>query len=450
MLAAAGVSLALPATEAAAQSVAIERNGTVARADTLKRYDEAKVDGSELRVPYRPEGMTVGNFLMFPEASVTTMFDDNLYGTADSKVSDFRTDVDGVLRLQSRLPRHMLNVGVGGRMARYFWNSELDHDDVFGRVQSALHIDHAHTLSFNMHASRQHEETTGPRVPASAIGKTPISSHMASVALERDAGRLHGAIGAAVQHWDFQNVQALDGSIIDFDRRDLTVATGQLSLGYRFSPGYELTGDFRLLRYLTAENSTKTGDLDATGFDVRVGVAAETGPLLRWKFTGGYARRAYDRQDLESTNSVLAKAEITWLPTQSTRFYFGAEHGIVDTPVLTFDPTLTDQPGLVDSSIEGALAREARDTSLLTFSTLKSRVEFDVLHNTVFSAGAYWLRTDADFDGPRDTYLGTLQLDYFHTKNFSVGLRYEHQQRHTADEDTMYRNRVWATLKFRY
>jgi hypothetical protein len=105
--------------------------------------------------------------------------------------------------------------------------------------------------------------------------------------LKRDAGRLYASFGASIERWDFQNVKARDGSIIDQEQRDMQIGAANTMLGYRFSPGYEMQAKLRVLRQ---DNfGPTTTNYSAYGYEVLAGVAAEINPLLRWRLLAATA-----------------------------------------------------------------------------------------------------------------------------------------------------------------
>lgn len=403
---------------------------TIAFRDWLKTYDNIKQYGAERvmdrdRKPYMPDGLRAGNYLIFPTIGTAVVFDDNIYATARNRESDIRYEVVPVVRLQSNFPRHALNFAFGGRLTRYAEHSDFDSNDVFAKADGALHFNHAHTLAASMLSSFEHEDRLSPDAPLNAREKTPVWYNQFSVGLKRDAGRLYGGLTATAQRWDYQDVRARDGSLIDQDFRDAERYSGALSVGYRFSPGYEFQGRVRGVRQLGLNADGIARDL--AGYDVMAGLASELSPLLRWRILGGYGIRDADQPGIPSASGAIAEAEIQWLPTQTLTIY------------ATLRRAFEDEAGT-----ESALAR--------IDNLVRLRAEYEVWRNLLFTFSAEYRDMGYLAESRRDrTIAGRLSIDYYHTKNWLFSIGYEHVQRHSnIDEFDLTRNKIWigATLRF--
>jgi hypothetical protein len=403
---------------------------TVAHRQALKSYDNIKKYGAERiverdRKPFRPDGIRIGNYVIFPEAGSKLVFDDNIFASPSNRVADLRHELTSKVRLESHLPRHVLDFSFGGKLVSYLEHDQLDHADAFATANGALHFNHAHTLSVGLLSALEHEDLLDPSAPEDAAELTPVWHNRASMTLKRDAGRLYGSIGVRAESWDYQDVEARDGSTIDQDFRDVSIFSSQLTLGYRFSPGYELQANFRVLRQETPTAGSE--DLDADGYEATAGLAAEINPLVRWRLMGGYGVRDYDQPGLETAASSLLEAELQWLPTQLMTITAGARRQISD--------------GVTSDGASGRI-----DTSL------SARLDYEVRRNLVFTLqGEY---RDSDFIGEaRHDQLATgrIGLEFLWTKNWLLSLGYEHQHRESnVDEFDLTRNKVWVGAKFRF
>jgi hypothetical protein len=204
------------------------------------------------------------------------VFDDNIFATANDRVGDIRHELQPRIKFESHLPRHVLDVAIGGKLVSYLEHDEFDHIDGFAALKGALHFDHAHTLSATMLSTLEHEDLLAPLAPGNAAEQTPVWRNRVKLGARRDAGRLYGSIGLAAESWDYQDVTARDGSTIDQDERDSAIYSTNLELGYRFSPGYELRTRLRALRQETRAGADK--DRDGYGYEGLAGVASEINP----------------------------------------------------------------------------------------------------------------------------------------------------------------------------
>jgi len=402
---------------------------TIASRDRLRFYDNSKKFGAERiadrsRGDYQPDGIRIGNYMVFASASERVTYDDNIFGSNTYRRADTISELDTTVRLQSQFARHSLNFSAGAKLVNFARNTELDHIDGNVSASGALHIDHAHTLSVVASSSLEHQLPSDPEAPNDSGRPIEILRNRAAVGLTRDVGRLYGTLATSVESLDYKDTRTRAGAPLDQDSRDTTTWSADLKVGYRFSPGYELVGKVRALRQWN--RGTPELDRDAVGYDAVAGLSAEINPLLRWRVLGGWGLRDYDQTTLKSVSTGLFEAQITWLPTQLVTVYVTATRSISDT---------------VDTDAAGR-----------TDTTLKARVEYEMARNVVLSAEG--LYRESEFSGltrQDRTYTGRLGVDYWHSKNLMFTFGYEHMERRSnEDAFDVTRNQVRAGAKLRF
>jgi hypothetical protein len=414
---------------------------TIASRERLRVWDNIKKYGAEAvnerdRIYVKPEGVRMGNYLVFPEAGATVVFDDNIFTRDFEKRSDWRSELNGGIKFQSQLPRHVLDFSLDGKVVSYAENSDQDYANFRARADGALHFDHAHTLSASVLSAIEHEERDDPTYPLAPDGtplltlstaaRGPIEVHhnRAAVGITRDVGRLYGTLSSTIESWDFQDTVRVDGSHLEQDLRDTTVYSSQVKFGYRFSPGYTFVGKVRGLRDENKGNFAL--DRDAWGFEAMAGLAFETNPLLRWRILGGYGVRDFEKAGLATLTTTLMEGDVQWLPTQRLTVYGNVVRQILEA---------------ADAISSGVVQTSA-----------KLRAEYEIYHNLVMS-GAIEVRQD-DFQGiarQDDIYAVRAGLDYYYTKNWLFTFGYEHQVRDSSDDSLdMHRNRFMFGAKLRF
>ncbi len=145
---------------------------TIAKRQNDIEWLNAKEFGAETvagrnRQFVKPEGIRAGNYIVSPEAGAMVVFDDNIYGTDAEKVSDIRSELDASVKFQSQLPRHALDFSLDGKIVSFAEHSDQDFANVRGRLDGALHFDHAHTLAAGVLSSLTHQERNSPSYPDS-------------------------------------------------------------------------------------------------------------------------------------------------------------------------------------------------------------------------------------------------------------------------------------------
>jgi hypothetical protein len=402
---------------------------TVAYRERLKDYDSIKKYGAERvadreRKPFQPEGIRVGSFLFLPTIGTAVVFNDNVLLSNQNRQSDLAAEITPGLRIVSQLPRHVLDMSLSGRIVEHFEHNDLDRAGVQLRANAALHFDHAHTLSMSVLSRLDHTDQLDPLSPTFARQLVSFTQHRASIGLTRDAGRLYGTVSATFESIDFKNVTAHDGTLVDQDDDDTKTFSGELRAGYRFSPGYELVTKFRGLRQLN-RGSSKI-DRDAYGYEALAGLAAEWSPLLRWRILGGYGSRDFDQADLATVRTMLAEAEVQWLPTQFVTVYGTARRAISDAQGH-------EQGGLIETA-------------------LRARVDYEIWHNVVLSLNGEFKDHDFLDSNRRDHILsGRIGIEWLMSKNWHFNIAYEHLVRDSnTPENDLTRNMVTVGAKLRF
>lgn len=407
------------------------REGTIARQDMLRTWDNAKRYGAEAvadrsRLDFVPSGIDLGaSYVLQPSASSRVIYDDNVYATARNKKADVILEANPEVRLRSRLPRHVLDFAMGARITQYAREEELNSIGGFGAIDGAIHIDHAHTLSVSLLSDLDHEDRLAPDAATDAAERTPVWRNRASVGLKRDAGRIWVGAGVTAESWDYKDVRARDGSTIDQDARDSQMLSGDLRGGYRISPATEVQARVRLLRQQMGVSGGI--DRDNTGYEALAGLASELSPLLRWRIAGGYGVRDWDDGSLANTGRTIAEAEVEWLATPLVTVYATLRRAIED------GSSGIDYLGRLDNSA-------------------KVRLDYEAMRNLVFTFAAEY--RDSEYLGTdrRDRLaVGRIGVDWLLDRNWTVSLGYERTERMSSDDDAdLSRNRVWAGVRLRF
>ncbi len=435
MLAASACALALLAGQDASaldldlKGVAGLNVDTVASRDRLKYWDNSQMYGANPvsnidRRLLSPDGIRIGNYTVLPAIGATLIYDDNIFAIDADKQADLRTELTPSIQFKSDLPRHALDFSLDGRLVTFADHPEHNYANYRAKLEGALHYDHAHTLALSLTSVLKHEERDDPLFSLMADEPIPVLENRVAVGITRDVGRLYGTLAASFEDRDYFDVTGLDGNNLDQDGRDTQTASGNLKLGYRFSPGYELVSKFRTTK--TENRGDAATDGDSWSYEAVAGLAFETNPLLKWRILGGYGVRDFEDAGMQDLATSIVNADVQWLPTQRLTIYAAVYRQIED--ALDINGSSVLQTG-------GEL-----------------RAEYEIYHNLVLT-GALKLRQD-QFEGvdrTDDVASGRVSLDYYFTKNWLFTFGYEHQVRDsTLDSLDMHRNRFMVGAKVRF
>ncbi len=385
------------------------------RAQSVKDRDRSHV---------QPEGLRAGNYFVFPSLGESVTFDDNIFQSDLNKTSDIRFETAPSVHFKSALPRHVLDLSLDGKIVNHLEHTELDYANIRGKLDGALHFDHAHTLSLSVLSMLDHQEPGEFVTDTMTVEPVAVANNRVAVGITRDVGRLYGTLMASVERWDFSDARGLGGGLVDQDYRDTNELAGSLRVGYRFSPGYELIGRVRAL--VDDNRGDGTTDRDATGYEAVAGLSFETGPLLRWQLLGGYGIRDYKSNALDDISTGIMEGQVQWLPTEFLTFT-----GKASRQILTADAY--DDAGRVETRLSGELDYEIRNNIVLKLA---------VAYSTSDYAGS---------DREDSKLTGRLGVEYYLNKNWMFTLSYEHAVRDsTVAEFDMTRNLFTVGAKLRF
>ncbi len=421
----AGATLvASPAGALDLKSDAGELPRTVAGRERERVWDARKTLGAEGmaerdRKPFRPEGLRVGNFLVFGELETRKIYEDNVFGSANDRVGDFSVQLLPTLKARSRFQRHVLNITAAGDLRKHAETGTLDRTDGYVSADAALHFNHAHTLSISVLSQLTTEDRLSPEAPVDALERGQIWRNLAAVGFTRDAGRLSATVGARYESYDFSDVTNRSGTTVDQDLRDAKIVSSDLKLAYRLSPGYGLQTRFRILRRLQRGSAVRR--LDAWGYEMITGIQGELSPRFHWRFTAGYGLRDYDDGDGVGNGRILADASVRWLITQR-------------------------------ATLSAALRRDYDETSLdrdVVRTEADAELAIEALRNLVFTlSGSYRWHDYGGADRTDRIVTAAFGFQYLHTKHVHLSGAFEHARRSSSEPgNDLWDNKVWFATK---
>jgi hypothetical protein len=390
-----------------------------------RKFGAATVDEAD-RGFAAPDGVRVGNFFIYPSITQSIAYDSNIFGMPDDAIADWRFITSPTLTIQSQLPRHAFEMTVFSRFMNFAENTDQDYVNFGGIARGALHIDHAHTLSATVLATRENEERSAETASRSAAEPVPIDRYRASVGITRDAGRLYGTLAATAETLEYGSVRATDGSLLDQSYRDQEIYSAQLRTGYRISPGFDFVTKLRAIRQLSDGETPGSADRNSTGYEATAGLAFETDPLVRWRIMAGYGVRNYDNAEYADVSSSLMEAQVQWLATDRLTLFANARR------------SLDDELGANDNG--------------RVQTTASARAEYEIRHDLVGSVNL--AISDVDFLGSdrNDRLIESgVGLEYHYTKNWFFSLNYAFESRDSNEaEFDLDRSvvRIGGTLRF--
>lgn len=395
-------------------------------AQTEEIVDDRNVSVRDrVRPGYDAVGVRAGAFTVFPEASVTGTYNDNIYATDVNTESDFITTLAARVSAVSTWSRHSLNLRAGLAQQLYADNSDEDRLDWDVGANGRIDVTRDTNIAGGLSYAQLHEDRGAPNAPGGAAEPAEYSLFQANVALNHRFNRVTSRIGATYADYDYDAVPAVGGGpALNQDFRDREEFTQFLRLGYDVSPDTNVyvQGTINQRKYdqqppVVALNRDSDGYAVVAGADFRLTNLAQGGVYV------GYQSQDYDDPTLPEIDGMAFGANVDWFVTPLTTVRFEAA-----------------------STIEETIAAGA---SGYTDNSVGLRIDHELMRNVILGGSASFANQDYEGIGRTDdvTRAG-LSVDYLLNRNFSLRLGYDYTDRDSNVLGLDYtRNEVGLTLK---
>lgn len=396
-----------------------------ASAQTEEIVDDRNVSVRDrVRPGYDAVGVRAGAFTVFPEASVTGTFSDNIYATDTNTESDFITTLAARVSAVSTWSRHSLNLRAGLAQQLYADNTDEDRLDWDAGANGRIDITRSTNISGGLSFAQLHEDRGAPNAPGGAAEPAEYTVFEGNVSLNHRFNRVTSRIGATYADYDYDDVPAVGGGApIDQDVRDREEFTQLLRLGYDVSPDTNvyIQGTLNQREYdqkppVVALNRDSDGYAVVAGADFRLTNLAQGGVYA------GYQTQDYDDPTLPEIDGVAFGANVDWFVTPLTTVRFEAA-----------------------SAIEETIAAGA---SGFTDNSAGVRIDHELMRNVILGANASF--ANQNYEGiarDDDVTRAGLSVDYLLNRNLSLRVGYDFTDRDSSVAGLDYtRNRVGLTV----
>jgi hypothetical protein len=373
------------------------------------------------RPDYDPLGIRAGGFLIFPSFTVDGDYNDNIFASNDDEESDFIFTLSPQVEVRSNFPRHSLNWTVETDVGRFVDNTDENFWDYGTQLTGRLDITRRNRLFGGASYAHGHEERDDPDDPGVDVVDEPIEfdEFGGTLGFEQDFNRLNFRVLGTVDRRDYDE----DNPDTFEDARDRNLYGARLRTGYFISPRINtfLEGGYRReVRDATDRDTTPPLKRDNNVYDVRVGTGIDITGLLFGEVSFGWGYQEFDESELDSENSFVYGAGLTWNPTRLTSLSLEGDGG--------FEPSDTG-------------------SSRLTHR-VALRVDHELLRNVLIGGRIAYRRDDfQDVDRVDDRIDVGPDITYLLNRYLSVGAGYTFTTRDSDDEDREFdRNLVTVRL----
>ena len=401
---------AVPVSVASAQEEIVDNRNVGVRDRVRPGYDAA--------------GVRAGGFTVFPEASVTGTYDDNIFAADVGEVDDFITTLAAGVSVQSNWSRHALNLNAG--LAQYLYADNSDEDRLDWNVGGNGRVDITRdtNISGGLSYAQLHEDRGAPNAPGLAAEPTEYALFQANAALAHRFNRVTTRVGVGYADYDYDDAPLIGGGVLDQDFRDREEFEQFLRLGYDVSPDTNLyiQGTLNQREY-DQKPPVVALNRDSDGWAVVGGSEFRLSNLAQGEVYVGYQEQSYDDPTLSDISGLAFGAGVDWFVTPLTTIRIDAASTVEET-------VAAGASGFLDQSVGLG-------------------IDHELMRNVIIGARASY--ANQDYEGiarSDDVIRAGLGVDYLLNRNFSVGLGYDYTDRDSNVLGLDYtRNEIGLTLR---
>lgn len=358
--------------------------------------------------PYDPKGIRVGSFVLFPETELGFLSNSNLF-RAPKPAADWAYEARANLRFVSDWRAHALELRASGRTSLYEKFATEDDRTISLEARGRLDI----TRLANIEAAISHLMDKDIRAlidaPTNAARRGDITTDRAALTYNQQLGRATLQLRGSVTDVKFENVPAVNGTIISNAARDYTQNDIAVRASWALNRHAAVFAD---VAHREREYGVAAGDgflRSSTSERYRLGLAfSPMGAFLRGEISVGYGVQTPKAAGLPTMEGYLLDASLAWKASPLTTFLLTLRSDFYDTTAAGSPGTLSREAGL---EMRHAFTRQLIGTIGAKYAI--SPYTGIVLEDKLFT--------------------GELGLDYYLNSNVSLYGRYQHLDFRSTD-----------------
>ncbi len=309
---------------------------------------------------YEAKGLPMGAFTAFPKVTATVEHNDNIYAQARNEVDDVIWRVQPEVTLESDWSRHSLSAFAKASFNRNKDFKNENSDEYSFGADGRLDVLRTTRLFGGANYTDATEPRTSPNAVGAATEPTEYNVVNAYIGGEHEFNRLMVSSRLDYGKFDYQDVRALAGPVLDQDYRDHDVTALMGRADYSISPDtslfVEIAGNQRKYdRVRPAVALTR----DSDGVTVLAGAKFDLTAVAKGEVSAGYMTQSFDDVTQDDIKGLAVRTSVQWFPTRLTTVTFIAARGIQDSAVPNAAALVAES---VDLRIDHDLLRNVRLT----------------------------------------------------------------------------------------
>lgn len=297
--------------------------------------------------PYAQQGIDTGAFKLLPSLEISSVVTSNAARSSTQSDADVALRLRPSLRWESEWSRHSFSGAASVNAERYLDNKALK--TVGADLSAAARIDIRRTTRADLTAqyTLTSTGTENSGVPATASGKRLDQTIGASAGVTHDLGGVDGGLRLALQRNVFGDLDLVGGGTEDNADRAYTELTVAARAGLRSGGIVQPFGEVAYVPRFHDKKRDRNGvKRDSQGLRVTAGATLADDPLWTGDIALTFDVRDYEDQSLKTVAAPGVAANLTWRPTDLTRFEFNSGASLAETIAAGNSSTKTWTAGL--------------------------------------------------------------------------------------------------------
>jgi hypothetical protein len=281
--------------------------------------------------PYAAQGVRTGAFLLYPSIEIGSIVTTNVRKATSRPKADVGLRLRPTLRFESDWSRHSLSGSASFEGEQFLDNSDIKSRN--GNAQAALRLDIRRTTKADIDWSYSATSTglESNELPLTATGSRLDQSFSAAAAITHDFGGVEGRLRLGLSRSLYGDVDLTGGGTEDNSDRDYTQASLSARVGLKtggiLQPYVDAAYEPRLHDKKIDRNGLRR---DSQGLRFATGLAVTDDPIWSGDVAATLELRDYSDDSLETVLAPGVAANLTWRPTDLTRFEFNANTSLAE------------------------------------------------------------------------------------------------------------------------
>jgi len=343
----------------------IAATGAIAGAARAQSYyDRSSVTDVAARAhpEYDAAGEHIGAFTVYPRASVTAIYDDNVYALP-KKTGGAIIALTPSLDISSNWSRNSLGVRLQYERDQYLDQPGESSNEYSMAANAGIDVDSRSKLSFNFGAAQLTEPRSDQDSIAGVIQPVRYDLINGGASGYREFGRFRLDLSAAGSYYSFYNVQLAPG-IYNVSGNDIFVAGNNIyyneasrdevatsetiRLSWAIDPNIAIFTQFQPNQSNFIHSPLATlGSFNSTGYQALAGLNGQLTHLIRYDVGIGYLDQHYSSSQIPDVTGVAYNVDAIYNVTQLITLKLSGNHSIQPAGI----------PGSAASDVDSVSAR---------------------------------------------------------------------------------------------